>query len=471
MKGMLFMKRTVLFGASKRGQVAYDKLKDDNNIVAFVDNDKNKQGTNFCGLKVYNPEILKDNDYNVIISSMYDIEIVKQLIEYGVKKFSIFEIVNDNFEVKKFNYSNIDDFSINPKRITLVIENHSGSNTFALLKKASENILKKYEISVLYRNWKNKDYYLNILTSKMFIYTHDSSYDDDRLNVQLWHGFPLKGLSYMSRYLDKEKKEKYHKEWEKLDCITSYSKTYSTLMNASYGVDGNKYIITGMPRNDLLLSSNGKIKLSEILNLDLSGKRVIFYMPTFRKTFYGEENGVVNKFKILDVHGFSFELFNDFLEENNIILILKYHPAHVEQAKSYIKTRKINNLYIIEDDYLRNKELDLYEILNAADLLITDYSSVYFDYLLLDRPIIFTPLDLEEYRENRGFLLEPYEFWTPGPKCYTFEQLTKEIKKVLKDDSYYKKERETICNIVHHYKDANSSERVWKLIDELMDNN
>lgn len=45
------MKRTVLFGASKRGQVAYDKLKDDNNIVAFVDNDKNKQGTNFCGLK------------------------------------------------------------------------------------------------------------------------------------------------------------------------------------------------------------------------------------------------------------------------------------------------------------------------------------------------------------------------------------------------------------------------------------
>lgn len=40
----------------------------------------------------------------------------------------------------------------------------------------------------------------------MFIYTHDSSYDDDRLNVQLWHGFPLKGLSYMSRYLDKEKK-------------------------------------------------------------------------------------------------------------------------------------------------------------------------------------------------------------------------------------------------------------------------
>ncbi len=49
MKGMLFMKRTVLFGASKRGQVAYDKLKDDINIVAFVDNDKNKQEQIFVG--------------------------------------------------------------------------------------------------------------------------------------------------------------------------------------------------------------------------------------------------------------------------------------------------------------------------------------------------------------------------------------------------------------------------------------
>ncbi len=399
---------------------------------------------------------------------MYDIEIVKQLIEYGVKKFSIFEIVNDNFEVKKFNYSNIDDFSINPKRITLVIENHSGSNTFALLKKASENILKKYEISVLYRNWKNKDYYLNILTSKMFIYTHDSSYDDDRLNVQLWHGFPLKGLSYMSRYLDKEKKEKYHKEWEKLDCITSYSKTYSTLMNASYGVDGNKYIITGMPRNVLLLSSNGKIKLSEILNLDLSGKRVIFYMPTFRKTIYGQENGVADKFNILDVDDFDYKDFDNFLRKNNILLILKYHPFHVEQAKDFLANKKVNNLYILEDNHLRDEEIDLYEVLNAADLLITDYSSIYFDYLLLDRPIIFTPLDLEEYEKNRGFLLEPYDFWAPGPKCYTYGQLTEEIIKCLNDVSYYKIERETICNIVHHYKDANSSERVWDLIDNLM---
>ncbi len=65
-----------------------------------------------------------------------------------------------------------------------------------------------------------------------------------------------------------------------------------------------------------------------------------------------------------------------------------------------LQTKKTDNLHILEDNYLRDKRLDLYEVVNAADLLITDYSSIYFDYLLLDRPIIFTPLDLEEYRKK-----------------------------------------------------------------------
>ena len=151
------MVETVLFGASKRGEMAYEKLKDSYNVVAYVDNDKSKQGKSFCGLKVYNPEILKNYYYNVIISSMYDVDIVKQLIEYGIKKFSLFEKVDDDFEVKEFDYSYINDFSANPKQISLVIENYSGSNTLALLKKVNENILKKYDIIVLNKDVKNKD--------------------------------------------------------------------------------------------------------------------------------------------------------------------------------------------------------------------------------------------------------------------------------------------------------------------------
>lgn len=67
--------------------------------------------------------------------------------------------------------------------------------------------------------------------------------------------------------------------------------------------------------------------------------------------------------------------------------------------------------------------MDFYNILNAVDILITDYSSIYFDFLLLDRPIIFTPIDYEEYKHNRGFLLEPFDFWAPGDKCFCYEDL------------------------------------------------
>ncbi len=455
------MEKAVLFGASKLGEIAYSNLKDKFDIVAFIDNDKKKQDTKFCGLDVFNPQILKDNNYMVIISSMFFLEIMEQLINYGIRKFAVFNMDNDS-EVRFFDYSHIDNFSTRPNKIALIMENNSGSNTRALLKKASNEIISKYELVALEQNNKNEDYFFHLLTSEMLIYTHDALYKENKIKVQLWHGFPLKGLSYMSNYFTKEEKNKNHREWEKLDVIASYSQTYSTLMNASYGLDGNKYCITGMPRNDFLFDADGREALSEVLNIDLNNKKVILYMPTFRKTVSGQENGQDDMFNILDIHGFDEELFNMYLEENNIVFLIKYHPVHV------YKDKKGKNMHILKDESFRDKNLDLYEIINAADLLITDYSSIYFDYLLLDRPIVFTPLDLEAYTENRGFLLEPYDFWAPGPKCYNFEQLAAEIIICLNDNSYYQKERETICNIVHHYKDANSSERVWKVIDQLM---
>ena len=105
--------------------------------------------------------------------------------------------------------------------------------------------------------------------------------------------------------------------------------------------------------------------------------------------------------------------------------------------------------------------------MNGVDLLITDYSSVYFDYLLLDRPIIFVPVDLEEYRKTRGFLLEPYDYWTPGKKALNQKDLQNMIlQSFIKDDNVER--RNELKNIVHYYQDGNSSERVWNLIDRIL---
>lgn len=469
MKEIEMKKKFVLFGASINGTVAYRNLKHKYNVSYFVDNDNKKWGSQLEGIRIMSPDILisSPNEYNVIITSQYDVAIAEQLINIGVRKFGVYD-ANNNV-VKCYDYSNLKNIVRKKNKISLIMNNNSGSNTYALYKFASEEIKNKYEIVLIRENDKNNDYYLDIIESSLVVRTHDSHYNELQKNVQLFHGFVFKGISYMNKY-SKENKEYNHKNWSKLDAIASYSKTYNTFMNACYGVDGGKYIITGMPRNDLLLKSNGREKLAKLLKMNIDDKKLIYYMPTFRETVYGQVDGNKDNFNILTNDNFNMKKFDYFLETFNLKMIIKLHPVHTKQAIDYIENIGLKNIYALEDMKFKEAHLDLYEVMNAADLLITDYSSIYFDFLLLERPIIFTPLDLEEYEKNRGFLAEPYDFWAPGPKCYTFEQLTEEILKCLNDNGYYQKERQTICNIVHHYKDANSSERVWKLIDELMEN-
>ena len=166
----------------------------------------------------------------------------------------------------------------------------SGSNTLALYKLAFPEILERYDVRLVEDQDRDADFYYNLLTSKTVVMTHDLAFDPTQINIQLWHGFPLKGLSYMSKY-SKQDVEQNHLNWSKLDIITSYSQLYSTLMNACYGVSWKKYVVTGMPRNDFLFNSDGRKKLTSLCRQDFREKKILFYMPTFRKTPFGEENG------------------------------------------------------------------------------------------------------------------------------------------------------------------------------------
>ena len=96
-----------------------------------------------------------------------------------------------------------------------------------------------------------------------------------------------------------------------------------------------------------------------------------------------------------------------------------------------------SNISLITDELLRDKEIDFYHLLAVSDLLITDFSSIYADYLLIDKPIIFISVDLQNYEEERGLLLNPYDMWMPGPKCFSQEELQNEIKKSLQNKNYF----------------------------------
>src|SRR5690606_22697777 len=135
-----------------------------------------------------------------------------------------------------FNYDTIDFFKQKANKIALIKNNNSGSNTYALFQRMPEDIINKYEVVLVDRNQKDNNYYLDLFESKLVVHTHESGYSDAQINVQLWHGFPLKTLSFMAKFSN-DVKTRNNMFWNKLEAVASYSQTYSTFMNACYGIN------------------------------------------------------------------------------------------------------------------------------------------------------------------------------------------------------------------------------------------
>ena len=114
----------------------------------------------------------------------------------------------------------------------------------------------------------------------------------------------------------------------------------------------------------------------------------------------------------------------------------------------------------MNDDDVSSNGLQLYQIIALTDALITDYSSISNDYLLLDRPMIFTLDDYEEYRSSRGFSVDDPAQYFPGHHVYNEEEFFKAIEDISNDLDYYKEKRHELLPIMHKNQDGNSSERI-----------
>lgn len=345
--------------------------------------------------------------------------------------------------------------------ILLIIKSFSGSNTYALYKYRPENmnvkVIKYPKITI--------DTINEVRRSCVVVTTHGPIIKfRNTISIELWHGFPLKAMGLLDKGLSSQQKRKGSDIFELIDYFISYSNLFNTLMNACVGIVGDKYVITGAPRNDFLFRANGIQNIKKIFPNIPAGK-IIFYLPTFRKGYHKEAEGSFEPLSILNE--FDLKKLNEFLEANKLVLLMKLHPNE-ESILQLMDVELSERILILKNKELEKNCLDLYELLNAADLLVTDYSSVYFDFLLLDKPILFFAPDIKEYERNRGLLLTPYEFWTPGPKVTDQKGFEREVLKLLSDRKYYEFQRKLIKDLVHHYKDGESSKRVWKFIEEIL---
>lgn len=111
---------------------------------------------------------------------------------------------------------------------------------------------------------------------------------------------------------------------------------------------------------------------------------------------------------------------------------------------------------------------DPYPYLNISDVLITDYSSVYFDFLLKDKPIIFFPYDLEIYMSESRELYYEYDSITPGPRAENMEDLIKHLEESISGKDNYEIERRRVLDMMFDYDDGHSSERLYKEIIDIL---
>jgi len=361
---------------------------------------------------------------------------------------------------------------IKKNQILLIQESYSGSNTFALHHFIKDFDLNNvniilYKDSIKYSGFKNYFNKHRLIGSSKIILTTHASYRANvkQIHFQLWHGGFVKKNGV---FLSENKRENAKSPWRGVDYVLSYSETYTTLMNACMLLNPQKYIVTGAPRNDFLYLSNGNLNLTKIFGTKIHNSKIIFYLPTFRD-YKSSKDFNHFKYNPFGYNEFSPEDFDIFLERINSKVIFKPHPHEESLALDFVKHYDFKNILILSEADLQENNLDLYELINASQLLVTDYSSIFYDYLLLQRPIIFSVPDINKYTENRGFLVESFEDWAPGPKVHTQIGLQQEIYKSFKGSDLYSEKRKELTRLQHRYFDASSSKRVWSFVNSILE--
>lgn len=269
--------------------------------------------------------------------------------------------------------------------------------------------------------------------------------------IQLWHGSPIKNLARFKRnsnalkdiLIRLENGDRRSFRW------TSTSDFYTSFHNKVFDIPLDKFINTGSPRCDAIMKND--ISLIDEIKMINDFDKTILYLPTHRN--WGED---FNFDFILE----GLNIVEKKLRGSNICFVYKPHPNEANLIKS--KIPKFNNIIVL--DGLSQKQQDLYDYLYKCDLLVSDYSSVAIDYLLLDNPIVLFPYDLENYIENDGGVTQEYFDVQVGPFTYSWDQMILKAMELLEFDNW--KEKRFVAN--KFYNEFNAGNSCEKIVDFIL---
>ncbi len=260
----------------------------------------------------------------------------------------------------------------------------------------------------------------------------------------------------------KTKKTKHIYEiGDKVDYVLCQSHFFDSVICDEYNISKEKLVYLGYPRCDALFENHKQTK--ELFDVG-SDEKLIIWLPTYRKHKNVSELNSGSTGLPLIKSSADAECLGKFLSENNVKIIVKPHPA---EDTSSLAEYNIPCFSVVTDDVLAEKGIRLYELMSCADALISDYSSVFYDWLLCDRPTALTADDEDLYKKERGFALDLDALYGKAAcRIGNAEGLCDFIADVAKGYDIMADGRREVRDLTNMYRDGNSAVRVRKFIEE-----
>ncbi len=319
------------------------------------------------------------------------------------------------------------------------------------LKKKNLPVISKWSIKGFYYGLKAQFYIISAYIDDINYWTSGGA-----IIFNLWHGIPLKKIEFdiktgplAKRFRNPKLYTKIFKPYfyKKPHFVLSTSEITTTLFSSAFRIPLQNCPILGYPRTDIFFKSKAKLLehinkfepsyLNKLIFFTQQFSKVLIYMPTWRDDHYNFLNAAFPDIQEL----------NQILKKQNALLVLKLHPND-NSLKTF---QEKSNIKILQAKF------DIYPFLPFTDVLITDYSSIYFDYLLLKKPIIMYPFDLDNYLKMRELYFN-YEDFVPEPIVKTFNGFLKTIENL--DQLTIGGKYLNLYKKFWKYPDGNSSKRI-----------
>lgn len=393
------------------------------------------------------------------IKSYYDMNNISLIMDYA-KCFEKLEVQKNRILYQSRDGKSMSD---SPYAIFKYLMESSEFNDYIHIWACESNEVRKY-YKKRYKHLKNVEFvvihgkeYLKELSICKYLINNSSfsiyfTAKPEQVYINTWHGTPLK---YMG--LDLENSllaiQNLMRNFFNTSYMVTQNRHTTDIFKRAYQLDGlydGEFIEDGYPRTDLTLNTSRK-KLEMILKKDgvkFTRKKNLLFAPTYRGHFMEPSDDIEQLVEVI----------NQLERNTDYNILLKVHPFLYDNVVEDDRLKK----FLIKDTYDPN------EILSIADLLITDYSSIFFDFLVTDKPIIFYTSDYEKYKNERGLYIDVDQL--PGPTVTSVEELIFSIKNESFNQQKYKSKYNEFKERFTPYDDGKVTERLVNRIFKLTPN-